>query len=895
VSIFKTFRRRRPGLRTLLTLMALLLSLLVAGVLGALRTVQLQAQAQATTGALNLQQASAVAATVDADLGGFGRDLQAQAQLIAGLELQEQPARLQTVLEGLFREPTFAWAGLTDARGRVLAALDGRLVGVDVSQREWWSAALDDVYYGDVHEARLLAKLLPQLQSGEPWRFMDIAVPVRGEGRRLFGVLGVHISWPWLRERIALYARAAPAQGSQLFIAGHDGRQRMGAVGEVGAPLPQTRGAEGHDVLVWPDGRRYVTAWAASRGSGAYAGLGWVTLVRTPLDALEAGNAAALRWVWGSAALLVAGTTALAWLLSTLFLLPLAQFVRRVRGVARGAPVPPPRLLPAEFAHLHEVVLTLVEQLREKETALRASLEDVHGGLANVGRALPGLMFTRAQRAGDVCYRYLSASAAHYLGVPREDILADRGGRVWLRRVDETDRQRILAELERWSREIQPQTFGFRVLGGDDRWRSMQCTIVPREAGAQGERVLDGIVLDITPLEEARTQAQRASEAKDRFLATMSHELRTPLNAILGYAQLLQARLADGDERRNAVRIRQAGEQLLRILNEVLDLAKIEAERLELERQPLRLEALLQGCHELFAASAAAKGLRLALELPAAQLPWVLGDAARLQQVMANLLSNALKFTAQGSVTLALLPPDGTGSSPARLPVCMEVRDTGIGLSDEQREHLFEPFRQADSAIARRFGGTGLGLWISRRLVQAMGGDIVVESATGQGTVMRLRIPFERAPANALAPEALPQPADTAPGRAHALQVLVVDDVAVNREVLGALLRQRGHAVQECGDGEAAIARVAAGGVDLVLMDVEMPGLDGLEAARRIRALPGEPGRVPLWAVTGRAFEQDVAQVHAAGMDGHLSKPVNFTQLGEVLKAVQDARNAEAA
>ncbi|WP_157118713.1 ATP-binding protein [Azohydromonas lata] len=888
--------RRRLGLRTLLTLMALLLSTLVAGVLGAMRTVQLREQAQATAGALNLQQASAVAATVDADLGRMGHDLQAQARLIMHMDPRLQPAPLRLLLEGLFDAPNFAWAGIADARGRVLAAPHDRLVGRDVSGRGWWGAALNGLHFGDVREARLLAGLLPPLPKGEPWRFIDIAAPLRTADGGVAGVLSVHVSWPWLRERIALYARAAPAQGSQLFIAGRDARQRLGPEGEMGAPLPLqpllSHGAEGWTVLAWPDGRHYVTAWAASRGSDPYAGLGWVTLVRTPVQALEEANAAALRWVWGSAGLLVVGATALAWLLSTLVLLPLGQFLARVRGVAGGAAVPPPRLLPAEFANLHEVVLALVDQLRDKEAALRAALEDVRGDLANVGRALPGLLFTRVQRGDEVHYRYLSASAEHYLGLPRQHILADRSGCAWLSRVDEADRERLGPVLHQARDERAPLTFTFRVRGADDAWRSMQATLVPRDQGeATQDRVLDGIVLDITPLELARTQAQRASEAKDRFLAAMSHELRTPLNGILGYAQLLQARLADPDNRVNAQRIHQAGEQLLRILNEVLDLAKIEAERLELERQPLRLEAVLQGCHELFAPSAAAKGLRLTLALADGELPWVLGDAARLQQVLSNLLSNALKFTEHGGVTLTLRRPGGTGTPPGLLPVDIEVRDTGIGLSGEQRARLFEPFAQAESFTSRRYGGTGLGLWISRRLVQAMGGDIAVESTPGQGTAVRLHVPFERAPAEALAPVAPPAPAHLAPGRAPTLRVLVVDDVAINREVLGALLRQRGHRVLECADGESAIARVAEGGVDLVLMDVEMPGLDGLEAARRIRALPGAAGRVPLWAVTGRAFEQDVTQVHAAGMDGHLSKPVNFARLGDVLQAVQERRD----
>jgi signal transduction histidine kinase/ActR/RegA family two-component response regulator len=605
---------------------------------------------------------------------------------------------------------------------------------------------------------------------------------------------------------------------------------------------------------------------------------------------MQAADASALHWTWGAAALGVAGTTALAWLLATLVLLPVGAFVARVRGIADGADVPPPRLLPAEFAHMHEVVRELVQRLREKEAALRGALEDVRGGFDSVGRALPGLLFTRVRRADGVHHSHLSASAPHYLGVPREEILADRSGQAWLRRAEAEDARHIAKLLPR-ADAGEALDCAFRVQGADGRWRSLRATLVPREDGSTPPRVLDAIVLDVTALEEARAQAQRASEAKDRFLATMSHELRTPLNALLGYTHLLHSRLVGDENRRDAERIRQAGELLLRILNEVLDLTKIEADRLELERLPLRLEALLQSCHELFEPNATAKGLRLELALPRRPLPWVLGDAARLQQVLSNLLSNALKFTPQGCVALVLAPQDGADVGDATLRVRLEVRDSGIGLTQEQRQRLFEPFRQADSATARQYGGTGLGLWISRRLVQAMGGEVELESAPGQGTTVRLHMAFERAPAAAVAAAADAAGAPTAPGLAPRRRVLVVDDVAINREVLGALLRHLGHAVEECGDGESAIARVAAGGIDLVLMDVVMPGMDGLESARAIRALPGDPGRVPLWAVTGRAYEQDVTQVHAAGMDGHLSKPVNLAALSEVLRALDAAEH----
>jgi signal transduction histidine kinase/ActR/RegA family two-component response regulator len=882
------------SLRTIVAALVFVLSAALAGVLVALRSAQLDDQAQDSAGHQNLQQARGVAAALDADLQRTGRTLQAQAQLMERTGALRQPALLQALLDQHAALPGHAWAGVTDAHGRVLAALQGRLVNEDLSRHVWWSAVPSGLQFGDVHGMRQLANLMPPLPSGEPWYFMDVAVPLH-EGKRMAGVLALHLSWPWLRERIALYAGAAPAQGAQLYITGHDGRQRLGPSGDVGDALPLQQltadAAEGWRVLTWPDGRRYVTAWSVVRGNGPGADMGWITLVRTPLQALQAGQAPVLRWLWGTAALAVAAATALAWAMCTVFLLPLAQFAARVRGLAGGgAPVPAPRLLPLEFARLHDVTLELVTRLRQKEDELRAALEHVRGGFDNVGRALPGLLFTRVQHGNEARYTFFSESALHYLGVSREELLADHGGRLWLRHVDPADVRRIVPLHTRAIAEGSPVTFVFRVRGGDGAWRHLQASLVPREdsrGGRPGERdelIFDGIALDITPLMEARTQAQLASEAKDRFLATMSHELRTPLNGILGFARLLQARLEREEERRGADHIVQAGQNLLRILNDVLDLSKIEAGRLDLERLPLRLEDVARACRDLFAADAEAKGVQMELTLPDAPLPVLLGDALRLQQVLANLLSNAVKFTSRGRVALAL-SIEGQDAQ-GRIRLRLAVSDTGIGLTEEQRQRLFQPFRQAESSTARRYGGTGLGLWISQRLVQAMDGEIGVTSAPGQGTVVMLRIPFEPALAASVQRSADDSPA--VPGLP--LRVLVVDDVALNREVLRALLQLRGHVVEELGNGEAAARRVSAGDIDLVLMDVEMPECDGLQATRRIRALDGAASRTPVWAMTGRVFGHDIAQTREAGMDGHLSKPVDVAALDAVLHQVAQQR-----
>ncbi|WP_028996750.1 sensor histidine kinase [Azohydromonas australica] len=366
--------RRAPGLRTLLTLLTFVLSALGAGGLVALRSEQIDREARAAAGELNLQQAVGVAAAIDTDLGRFGSELLAQAQLVEESGALRQPVLLQALMNGLQAQPSHAWAGVTDAHGKVLAASAGRLVGMNVAGREWWGAAQDRLHYGDVHEAELLQRLLPALQAGEPWRFIDLSAPLREDGQ-LAGVVAVHLSWPWLRERIELFARAIPTRDAQLFITGSDGRQRLGPVGALGDALPLHVLAEevprGWRVQRWPDGRDYVTAWATSPGSTPFAGFGWVTLVRTPLQALELAHAGLHHGVWTAAVLTVLLATALAWTLSTYFLRLLARFVERVHRIAEGAEVPPPsRRLPAELARIDEVLQALMGRLHGQ--ALRA-------------------------------------------------------------------------------------------------------------------------------------------------------------------------------------------------------------------------------------------------------------------------------------------------------------------------------------------------------------------------------------------------------------------------------------------------------------------------------------------------------------------------------------------
>jgi len=378
----------------------------------------------------------------------------------------------------------------------------------------------------------------------------------------------------------------------------------------------------------------------------------------------------------------------------------------------------------------------------------------------------------------------------------------------------------------------------------------------------------------------ARDAADQASAGKTRFLAHLSHELRTPLNGVLGLAQALRHDPALPEAQRERVAmLDHAGRHLNALLNDVLDLSSIEAGRLELVPIPTRLRPLIEEVSGLARAGAEAKGVALLVTWCAAVPEAVLCDPLRVRQILHNLLNNAVKFTPPGGeIVLALHRPDAAGLS-------LTVTDDGPGVPEEVRDRLFQDYSRATREAARG-DGTGLGLAISARLAQAMGGTIRFGVPPhGRGSLFEVALPLPEA-----APPALPEVA-AMPVTAIGLRVLVVDDLAVNRFVLRAMLEQAGHAVAEAEDGQAALDALAGTDPlpDLVLMDAMMPRLDGLEATRRIRALPGPAARLRILAVTAAAMPDQKAECLAAGMDGHLAKPVDRRTLLAAIDARKQA------
>ena len=410
--------------------------------------------------------------------------------------------------------------------------------------------------------------------------------------------------------------------------------------------------------------------------------------------------------------------------------------------------------------------------------------------------------------------------------------------------------------------------------------------------GGEGGRYILSIAEDITEQEAAAAvlahaveSAETANKAKSSFLATMSHEIRTPLNGVLGMAQIMAGDQLSDDQRDRLKVISQSGQTLLAILNDILDLSKIESGRFELESIEFDLTTVVLGCRALFEETARAKGLSFHYKVDPTMPGVYLGDPTRLRQIIHNLLSNAIKFTERGDVCLELSRHEDR--------LVITVSDSGIGMTEEQIANLFQKFSQADASTTRRFGGTGLGLAIVRELAMTMGGDVTVQSKPGAGAMFTVELAI---------PRLCDEPDDAAaPRRSNAdqvceidgeLSVLIAEDNPTNQLVIRTMLQQVGIEPTIVADGALAVDAWKTGRWDLILMDVQMPQMDGPTATQIIRQLESETGRsrTPIIALTANAMTHQVAEYLHAGMDGHVAKPINIETLFSTLDRVLEQR-----
>ena len=440
------------------------------------------------------------------------------------------------------------------------------------------------------------------------------------------------------------------------------------------------------------------------------------------------------------------------------------------------------------------------------------------------------------------------------------------------------DRERVWEAFSKTLRKGEHVEIDYRYLDpATNEWAHMHCAWRGVRGSSPDAWDVIGISQNTTELVAARDAALGAAEAKSQFLANMSHEIRTPMNGVLGVLHLLKNESLTDDGRRLLNEALGCGEMLSELLNDIIDFSKIEAGKLELATEPVEPADLLAGVADMLRPQAEAKGLYLRVEaLPdenGGDLGWVATDPLRLRQALFNLLGNAVKFTLEGGV-VARISGRREGD---RVRLRFEIQDTGVGIGKEAGLSLFERFRQGDGSTTRRFGGSGLGLAICRRLAEMMGGEVGFDSELGKGSTFWLEV-------EAGACAAPSEQDDETDGALFAgLRVLLVEDNATNRLIAGRMLEAMGARITTADDGIQGVAAASREAFDLILMDIQMPGMDGVEATHRIRALKGPTGEVPILAMTANAMAHQQAAYLAAGMDGAIAKPLSPAALTQAI------------
>lgn len=797
------------------------------------------------------------------------------------------------------RNPEVAWAGFADKSGTIRAASRQMLEGDDVTQRPWFVSGLKGLWLGDVHEAMMLATKLDAPPGGEPLRFLDVATPIYTAQGEVAGVFAIHLHWYLVgQSEGTLRAQLQRERIDTLLV---------GSSNVVIAGTPALRGQRLNDTLLqstsvgssewsatpitWPDGVQYVAAVKNNEGHGSFPGFGWRTVVRAPLAVLdEEANRIKTRMI-GISTLTLALAALAAWLIAGQLSKPIRRMADNARKIGAGVPPQPVGALPAELIPLQGALTELEQSVAKRQSYLKTIVHLSDMRLRTLSALVPGVLLQTQMVNGRCEVSFASPTSERVFGHSQESL---RGPVERFANLidDAADRERVIKAFTAGgdppgSHEIDH----FAVRSADDSGLVWLRAIGNVDTDTRGTVLTTWLLLDVTTnrvlvdqLQEAvlaaqteRQRAERASTAKTDFLAAMSHEIRTPLNAVIGFADLLTNEPLNERQHTWAHYIAETADTLSHIVNDILDLSKIEAGKLSVDRAPFDPAPIINSCAHVFMAMAAQKHITLEFDTGEANLR-ALGDPVRARQVLFNLLSNAVKFTHRGVVRISCAAVDASAPSHASRCVRFSVTDQGIGIAPERIDRLFDQAFQTDADTARVYGGTGLGLQISKRLVELMGGTIGVESTLDKGSHFWFDLPeigheTTESPLDAL------ETADSAETTFDPpLSVLVADDVEANRRYVKAVAAQMGCAADEAEDGVEALHLYQSKPYDIIIVDEQMPHMDGVELTRRVREKRSRQD-VAIIALTANAFEDSVDRFTQAGANAHVAKPVRSHEL----------------
>jgi PAS domain S-box-containing protein len=827
--------------------------------------------------------------------------------------LNSKRALLEKLQEGF---PEYAWIGVTDLKGKVLVSTKGMLEGADVSKRPWFSQGLKAPWLGDVHDAVLLAKLLPNIDN-EPKRFYDVTAPLVDEKGVTVGVIGAHVSWSWAKTvRDQILANAKNLGPTELFIVGRGGEvllAREGSAEEAKAIFttfnslsPKTSGSIDF-VSPGSAGKEYLVGAAKTGTDANRPSLEWNIFMRQPLEialapaVLQEQRILMLGGCLGLFFAIVAGS------LGNRFIRPFGDLAQAARRFKEGKD--------PDWPVFDTVGYNSIEEAADLSFALKDLLQSVEaqrGQLLRFNESLQSQVEERTQalllanqklKSSELQVRSImqtaidaiiatdetgaiiswNQGAAAIFGYSEEEVIGKSVNLI----VPERFRAMHDAGMKRVVQSGESRLVGQRLeLPGLKRDGTEFPTELSLASWTSGDRrYFTAVLRDITErkrtekaLIAAREQAESAAAAKSQFLAQMSHEIRTPLNGVIGMTHMLMDTPLNETQKEYARIVLDSSEGLLGIINDVLDFSKVDAGKMELEAVRFEPVRLMHDTEKAFLVTASKKGITLKTVWQTENQDALLGDPGRIRQVLTNLLGNAIKFTTVGGVTLRASIKKSTDSKIARLRI--EVSDTGIGMSKESLARMFQAFSQADSSMSRKYGGTGLGLSISKKLVELMKGEIGVESEEGKGSTFWFELPLPLAPViQTKAPE---EQLITVGSRAA--RILVAEDNTVNLRIALSMLQKAGYKPQGVGNGKEVLAALATTQYDLILMDCQMPELDGYAATRQIRATDSAYKQIPIIAMTANAVQGSEEECLAAGMNAYVSKPVKLHELVRMIE-----------